>query len=67
VSVEPSAVCSLCGSPLAAAAERCSACGTVIGIGPGTPSPFSRPALWAMVGGLLAIYLVVAGVVALLR
>jgi len=52
-------VCALCGSPLTVDPERCRMCGMVVGIGPESPSPFSRPALWATLGGLVAIYLVV--------
>ncbi len=52
-------VCALCGTPLTVDPERCRMCGMVVGIGPESPSPFSRPALWATLGGLVAIYVVV--------
>ena len=60
-------VCSLCGTPLGADRERCRMCGMVVGIGPGNRSPFTRRALWATIGGLLAIYVVVLLVVVVLN
>jgi hypothetical protein len=59
--------CSLCGTPLGAGSDRCRMCGMVVGIGPGSRSPFSHAALWATIGGLVAIYLVVLGLVLLLN
>lgn len=60
-------VCALCGTPLGADGERCRRCGMVVGIGPGNRSPFTRGALWATIGGLLAIYVVVLLVVVVLN
>ncbi len=59
--------CALCGSPLGADDERCRMCGMVVGIGPGNPNPFSRGALWATIGGLVAIYVVVLVIVVVLN
>jgi hypothetical protein len=59
--------CALCGTPLVAGGDRCRMCGMVVGIGPGNPNPFSRGALWATIGGLVAIYVVVLVFVALLN
>lgn len=60
-------VCSLCGSPLGADRDRCRMCGMVVGIGPGNPNPFSHAALWATIGGLVAIYVVVLVLVVVLN
>jgi hypothetical protein len=60
-------VCTLCGTPLGTGGERCPMCGMVIGIGPGTPNPFTQAALWATIGGLLAIYVVVLLLVVVLN
>ena len=60
-------VCALCGTPLGTEGDRCRVCGMVVGIGPGQRSPFSHAALWATIGGLLAIYVVVLIFVVLLN
>jgi len=59
MSVPDAGVCALCGTPLVADGERCRICGMVVGIGPGRRSPFTRGAMWATIGSLLAIYVVV--------
>ncbi|MGZ8752373.1 MAG: hypothetical protein ACXW1S_05270 [Acidimicrobiia bacterium] len=60
-------VCALCGTPLGADGERCRMCGMAVGIGPGNRSPFTQGALWATIGGLLAIYVVVLLLVVVLN
>jgi hypothetical protein len=60
-------VCALCGSALATGGDRCPMCGMVVGIGPGNPNPFTQAALWATIGGLLAIYVVVLVLVVVLN
>ena len=60
-------VCALCGTPLAGDTDRCGMCGMVVGIGPGHRSPFSQGALWATIGGLVAIYVVVLVLVVVLN
>lgn len=67
MSVEPATTCALCGTPLGVGAERCTACGMVVGIGPGNPNPFTSRAMWATIGGLVAIYVVVLALVVLLN
>ena len=52
-------VCALCGTPLVVDGERCRMCGMVVGIGPGTRSPFSHAALWATLRGLAVINVIV--------
>jgi hypothetical protein len=59
--------CALCGTPLGAVGDRCPMCGMVLGIGPATRNPFTRAALWATIGGLLAIYVVVLLLVVILN
>jgi hypothetical protein len=59
--------CTLCGTPLVAGGERCRMCGMVVGIGPGQRSPFTQKAMWATIGGLLAIYVVVLLLVVVLN
>ena len=60
-------VCALCGTPLVLDGERCRMCGMVVGIGPGTRNPFSHGALWATIGGLAIIYVVVLLLVVVLN
>jgi hypothetical protein len=47
--------------------DRCGGCGTPVAVGPGAPNPFTHRLLWAMAGGVLAIYLVVLALVVALR
>ncbi len=56
--------CPLCG---AAHAEgvRCPECGLAPGFGADATSPFRRATLWAMAGGIAAVYIVTLLVVAL--
>ena len=60
-------VCELCGTPLGPADARCGACGMVVGVAKPAPSPFSHTLLWAVVGGVGVIYVIVLGLVAALR
>jgi hypothetical protein len=49
--------CALCGTEYESA-PRCPHCNTDAGFGPDRPSPFDRAALWAMMGGIAAVFLV---------
>ncbi len=60
-------ICALCGTPLVADGARCRMCGMVVGIGPGQKSPFTQGAMWATIGGLLVIYVVVLLLVVVLN
>ena len=63
----PASVCPLCGAPVAPSDARCRECNmTLAGVG-GRPAPFTRASLWRWAAGLLAIYLVVLVIVALVR
>ena len=56
--------CPLCGTAHADEV-RCPECGLAPGFGPDATSPFRRATLWAMVGGIAAVYAVTLLVVAL--
>jgi hypothetical protein len=59
--------CPLCGAPTDTHATRCSDCGMTLAGVDGRPGPFTRRSLWVAAGVLLAVYLVVLGIVALVR
>jgi hypothetical protein len=60
-------VCPLCGAPVVPTDERCRDCNmTLAGVG-GRPDPFTRRSLWWWAAGLLAIYLLILVIVALVR
>jgi len=59
--------CALCGTMVPAADIRCPECRMDARFGPGQPRAFSRATLWALVGVLVAVYLVTLGLVALVR
>ncbi len=59
--------CPLCGSPVAAGAERCPDCNmTLAGVG-ARPTAFDRHSLYYWAGALLAIYVVVLAIVVAAR
>ena len=59
-------VCPLCGAAISDAAMQCESCGmTLEGVGK-RPDPFPRRILWMWAGALLAIFLVVLLVVAVI-
>jgi hypothetical protein len=60
-------VCPLCGAPILATDERCRECNMTLAGVAGRPAPFTRLSVWRWAAGLLAIYLVVLVVVALVR
>lgn len=51
------AMCALCGTDLVDA-SRCPECNMDAGFGPDRPSPFSDATLWAMMGGIAAVFLI---------
>jgi hypothetical protein len=58
--------CPLCGTARASDDVRCPACGLAPGFGPGAARPpFDARFLWMMIAGIVAIYAVTLGVVAL--
>ena len=62
-----SETCPLCGVAVAANDARCPECNmTLAGIG-ARPAAFTRQSVWYWAGALLAIYLLVLVVVALVR
>jgi hypothetical protein len=63
----PAVVCPLCGAPVVPGDERCRACNMTLAGVAGRPQPFTRRSLWRWAAGLLAIYLVILVVVALVR
>ena len=58
------ATCALCGTEHTSAI-RCPECNVDPGFGPDRPSPFASATLWAMMGGIAAVFLVTLLVVAL--
>jgi hypothetical protein len=58
--------CALCGVEHAPGI-RCPECNVDPGFGPDRPSPFADGALWAMMGGIAAVFLVTLFVVAIIR
>lgn len=60
-------VCTLCGAMLPPdALQRCPACGLYQELGPTRANPFQGgPALATLIGGLLVIYAITFGIVAL--
>ena len=57
--------CVLCGSPLAPAAERCSACDLWVAVdGPGVRRPFPRTVLLGMVAGTATVWAITIAVAA---
>ena len=60
-------VCPLCGAPVLATDERCRECNMTLAGVAGRPAPFTRRSVWGWAAGLLALYLVVLVVVALVR
>ena len=58
--------CTLCDAGLEAGHDRCHACGLHQVLGPDKPNPFVNKSLWLLIGAMLAVYLVVLGVVAIL-
>jgi predicted nucleic acid-binding Zn ribbon protein len=59
--------CPLCGRPVTGADQRCRECGMTLAGRPGRAQAFTRPAFWWTSLGLLLIYLVVLGIVAVVR
>jgi hypothetical protein len=59
-------VCALCGTEHAVAI-RCPECNVDPGFGPDRPTPFSTSTLWAMMGGIAAVFLVTLVVVAFIK
>ncbi len=57
-------LCPLCGAEHQVAI-RCPECNVDPGFGPDQPSPFSSGTLWAMMGGIAAVFLVTLLTVAL--
>ncbi|MGZ4803243.1 MAG: hypothetical protein ACXV9P_11600 [Acidimicrobiia bacterium] len=57
-------VCALCGTEMTAGV-RCPEYNVDPGFGPDRPSPFASGTLWAMMGGIAAVFLVTLLVVAL--
>jgi hypothetical protein len=57
-------VCALCGSEHDAEI-RCPECNVDPGFGPDRPSPFAQGTLWAMMGGIAAVFAVTLLLVAL--
>jgi hypothetical protein len=58
--------CALCGTEHAVAI-RCPECNVDAGFGPDAVNPFSAPTLWAMMGGIAAVFLVTLVVVAFIK
>jgi hypothetical protein len=58
--------CSLCGTPMASGATRCSSCGMFVTLEPEGSALASRP-VWALVGGFVVVYLLTLLVVVLAR
>jgi len=65
VSYPPPETCPLCSAPVAREDLRCPDCGMSLAGYGARPGPFRRNTLWWWAGGLLAIYLVVLVIVAL--
>ena len=59
-------ICPLCSAEHAAGI-RCPECNVDPGFGPDRPSPFARATLWAMMGGIAAVFVVTLLLVALTR
>ena len=59
--------CPLCGGPVSPTDARCADCGMTLAGRPGRPPVLSRAAFWWTSAGLLLIYLVVLGIVAVVR
>jgi zinc-ribbon domain len=60
-----SAVCPVCGAPVAPEDARCPACGYDLAGVDGRPGAYSRWALWWTVAGFVAIYAIVLVIVAI--
>jgi hypothetical protein len=56
-------VCALCGGETQVGI-RCPECNVDPGFGPDRPSPFASAALWAMMGGIAAVFVVTLIIVA---
>lgn len=61
-----SANCPLCGTAVGAEGARCPSCGLYLGPESGRPNPFTQRVLWALVAGVLVVYLLTLAGVALL-
>jgi hypothetical protein len=60
------AACALCGAEHVVDI-RCPECNVDPGFGPDRPSPFTHATMWAMMGGIAALYAITLLVVALTR
>ena len=58
--------CSLCDTELGQGAQRCGSCGLFQQLGPNRPDPFRQKALWLLLGVMLAVYLIVLAIVAVI-
>lgn len=64
-SVEP---CPLCGTEVPTGADRCTVCDLHLGTdAPGRSRSLPRRAVWGLVGGIAAVWLVTLGVAAVVR
>lgn len=60
--------CPLCGAEVPSGADRCERCDLHLGTdAPGRPRPLPSRAVWGMVGGIAAIWLLTVAVVAVIR
>jgi len=58
--------CPLCDTPVGTEGARCPSCGLYLGPESGRPSPFTQRVLWLLVAGVVAVYLIPFGAVALI-
>jgi hypothetical protein len=57
-------VCPVCATSISASDTRCRECGYDLAGLDGRPGAYSQTALWWTIGGFVAIYLIVLGLVA---